>query len=279
MQLLSSSTAGWRSVWQVHSAVDLFPALAPDQLTDLAEDIRKNGLLHPVIYCKKPDGTHILIDGRSRLDALELLGLLKITNGQMTIDGMADGTWKREDPDAAADPIAYVISANIRRRHLDRDQRRSVLEQLIETDPTKSARQVARLAGVSPTTAVAVRDALVLRGDVSKLDTSTDSLRPPTAHTQGESEDGAGISTISFLNPELFSTQSRKLRARSDCECSPRVRSKMPRCGTPELPEFIQRDQTHRHSRLGTHCPELARYSAQSQGRGSNRWISEASHR
>ncbi len=212
MQLLSSSTAGWRSVWQVHSAVDLFPALAPDQLTDLAEDIRKNGLLHPVIYCKKPDGTHILIDGRSRLDALELLGLLKITNGQMTIDGMADGTWKREDPDAAADPIAYVISANIRRRHLDRDQRRSVLEQLIETDPTKSARQVARLAGVSPTTAVAVRDALVLRGDVSKLDTSTDSLgrQQPTHKVKAKMARASP--------PSRFLTPNSSRRSPGSCE-------------------------------------------------------------
>src|SRR6202030_2196255 len=46
-----------------------------------------------------------------------------------------------DDHDAA---VAYVISKNIRRRHLTHEQKREVIEKLLRTDPTKSDRQIAR---------------------------------------------------------------------------------------------------------------------------------------
>jgi hypothetical protein len=45
--------------------------MPPNELADLAEDIRANGLIHPIVV----DGDGILIDGRNRLRACELAGV------------------------------------------------------------------------------------------------------------------------------------------------------------------------------------------------------------
>src|SRR5262249_18903614 len=61
----------WRDVIKVHSAADLFP-LMPE--AELREDIKKNGLTSPIVFFK--EGTsYSLLDGRNRLDAMELVGI------------------------------------------------------------------------------------------------------------------------------------------------------------------------------------------------------------
>src|SRR5262249_48331951 len=50
------------------------------------------------------------------------------------------------------DPVAYVISANIKRRHLTTEQKRELIAKLIKAQPEKSSRQVAKVVGVSHTT-------------------------------------------------------------------------------------------------------------------------------
>jgi ParB-like chromosome segregation protein Spo0J len=46
----------------VHPVANLFPMLPDDELQELADDIRANGLQHPIVLDK--DG--VLIDGRNR---------------------------------------------------------------------------------------------------------------------------------------------------------------------------------------------------------------------
>ena len=45
------------------------------ELRELGEDIKKNGLRNWVAVIEGPDDEPILIDGRNRLDAMELVGL------------------------------------------------------------------------------------------------------------------------------------------------------------------------------------------------------------
>jgi len=47
-----------------------------------------------------------------------------------------------------AEITAYVISANIKRRHLSASQKRDALKLFLQADPTKSNRSVAKTAGV-----------------------------------------------------------------------------------------------------------------------------------
>src|SRR5262245_62039527 len=88
----------------VHPAANLFPMLPDDELRALAEDIRANGLQQPVVMFGAQ-----LLDGRNRWRACEIAGVeprLRDWNGD--------------------DPIAYVVSLNLKRRHLDESQRAMV---------------------------------------------------------------------------------------------------------------------------------------------------------
>lgn len=75
--------------------------LPPDELRSLAEDIAANGLHHAIVLL--PDGT--LLDGRNRLAASRLAGV--------------EPTFTTYHGDA---PYAFVVSENIKRRHLDTGQ-------------------------------------------------------------------------------------------------------------------------------------------------------------
>lgn len=80
----------------VHPAAAVFPMLPDDELEVLAEDIKANGLLHPIV--RTPDG--LLLDGRNRLEACTRAG---VHPDVVTYEG---------------DPVAFVLGANVTRRHM-----------------------------------------------------------------------------------------------------------------------------------------------------------------
>lgn len=84
----------------VHPAAAIFPMLSPDELRDLADDIKERGLIHPIELL---DGA--ILDGRNRWAACELAGVEPTTVNVQTDD-----------------PIRYVVSGNVKRRNLSRDQ-------------------------------------------------------------------------------------------------------------------------------------------------------------
>src|SRR5262249_56347947 len=73
------------------------------------------------------------------------------------------------------DPVAYVISANIHRRHLTAEQKRDLIAELIKAQPEKSNRQIAKATGVSHPHVAKVRGELEKTGDVETVTTSIDS--------------------------------------------------------------------------------------------------------
>ena len=158
----------WRDMLPVHPAADLFPLMSPDELKVLGEDINKNGLCEQVAVIDGPDGKPVLIDGRNRLDAMELVGQ------QFTLEAVAMRL-RCQEPGQDFDPYAYVTSINLHRRHLTAEQRRDLIAKLIKATPEKSDRQIAETVKASPTTVGTVRAELEATGDVSKLDTRTDS--------------------------------------------------------------------------------------------------------
>jgi protein gp37 len=177
----------WRDVLPIHPAADLFPLLSPDELTALGEDIRKNGLVNPIVtVCyKKADGPreYFLVDGRNRLDAMEMVGGVNVLPTGLTyrtIDGSDAYVCHQE---VEGDPYTYVISANIHRRHLTAEQKRDVIAKLLKAQPEKSNRQIADTVKASPTTVGTVRAEMEAKGDVSNLDTRLDSKgRKQPAH-------------------------------------------------------------------------------------------------
>ena len=71
--------------------------------------------------------------------------------------------------------MAFIVSANIHRRHLTAEQKRDLIAALLKATPEKSDRQIAKTVKASPTTVGTVRTEMEARGDVSKLDTRQDS--------------------------------------------------------------------------------------------------------
>ncbi|WP_324617146.1 ParB N-terminal domain-containing protein [Streptomyces sp. NRRL S-37] len=82
---------------ETYPTINLFPSLDEEDLKALADDIRENGLQHPIVLDRKGR----LLDGRGRLAACELA---QVEAEFTTYDG--------DRPDA------YVLSVNLRRRSL-----------------------------------------------------------------------------------------------------------------------------------------------------------------
>jgi hypothetical protein len=89
--------------------------LAGDELRQLAEDIAEHGLREPVWLWRDPDtGTEYLLDGRNRVAACA-----------------ESGTEVRTQRYEGDDPVSFVVSLNIERRHLTGDQRKILALELI----------------------------------------------------------------------------------------------------------------------------------------------------
>lgn len=89
--------------YPLHPICNIFPALGEAELEELAADIKANGLLEPVIlYDDK------ILDGRNRQEACRRAGV-----PLRTVDWV----------DPGCGPTAWVVSRNLRRRHLTAQER------------------------------------------------------------------------------------------------------------------------------------------------------------
>lgn len=167
-QPVSQGRAGkpWRARLPVHPACELFPPLPDDEQTALGEDIRAHGLFHPIVIIGTADGD-MLIDGRSRLDAMARVGIpfdLRKVNDKWAL--FIAGTAYQTRHIVTADPYHYVVSVNIRRRHLTAEQRRELIAGLLKRDPGKSDLSIANNIGVSDKTVRKVRDTLEANSEI-----------------------------------------------------------------------------------------------------------------
>jgi ParB-like chromosome segregation protein Spo0J len=120
-----------------HPIADLFPLMEGTDFDALVADIKAHGLIEPIwLYEDK------ILDGRNRYRAC--------------LDAGVDPRYRNHYGDHAS-AVAYVISANIHRRHLSPEKKRELIEQLIVASPEKSDRQIAKTAKVHNETVAAVR--------------------------------------------------------------------------------------------------------------------------
>lgn len=131
--------------FKVHPAANAFPMMDRQQFASLKKDIEKKGQQDYITFWREQ-----LIDGRNRLRACEELGIEPMTC----------------ELDDDADPLAFIISANLHRRHLTTAQRSMVAAELatlehgsnrfrkkVETpNGASSIDDVASLLNVSPRT-------------------------------------------------------------------------------------------------------------------------------
>ena len=112
-----------RTKYPFHPACTIFPQLPDDELRELADDIAANGLRNPVVLFQGK-----ILDGRNRYLACELAGVKP-----------------RFSEFQGDDPIGWVVSQNLHRRHLTASQRAVVAFDLLPL-LEKEAKQRQRLS-------------------------------------------------------------------------------------------------------------------------------------
>jgi hypothetical protein len=95
---LSRSKGGMNTELKSHALAECFPMLPDSELQELADDIKVNGLRQNIVVYEGQ-----ILDGRNRHAACRIAGV-PVENRITQYQG--------------SDPVGYVISANLKRRHL-----------------------------------------------------------------------------------------------------------------------------------------------------------------
>lgn len=112
-----------------HPAAELFPFMSDEELAELAADIRAHGLLEPIVLL---DG--LVLDGRNRFRACEAAGVEP----------------RFVEWDGTSDPALWVISKNLKRRHLDTSQRAMVAAKLLGYYTGEAKKRQRQHGGTAP---------------------------------------------------------------------------------------------------------------------------------
>jgi hypothetical protein len=167
-----STQAHWRAVLPVHPAAELFPPMSDAELHELGDDIKRNGLRNPVTIHVDDKGVERLLDGCNRLDAMEKAGLAIVSDG---IGDLNPDVVQIQSVQGNIDPIRYVLSVNIHRRHLTADQKRDLIAKVLKANPEGSNRQIAEQLKVDHHKVASVRAEREATGEI-----------PPVEKTKGK---------------------------------------------------------------------------------------------
>jgi hypothetical protein len=186
---------GWRDHLSVHPAADLFPLMSETELRELGENIRADGLVSPIVLHQGK-----LLDGRNRLDAMELVGIKMDWAGDYInkLDGFV------VELTGGRDPYGYVISANLHRRHLTTEQKRELIAKVLKAKPGESNRKIAKQVKADDKTVAKVRRDLESTAEIPQLEKTTGGdgkqrkKRADTAERNRESRrhDGSDVDNI-----------------------------------------------------------------------------------
>jgi hypothetical protein len=145
------------SSFNIHPAANLLPPMSAEEFAGLVEDIKKNGLREPVTIIG--DGCNAMIlEGRHRELACQQAGIVAAHRVYL-----------------GDDPVQFVLSANIHRRHLTPKDRRKLIGNLLKLQPELSDRQIGEKAKASHHTVASVRAEEESRGQFAHVETHTDS--------------------------------------------------------------------------------------------------------
>jgi N6-adenosine-specific RNA methylase IME4 len=98
------------NAYKIHPLADLFPFASEADFATLAQDISRNGLLEPIVLLDDA-----ILDGRNRYRACANVGV--------------EPRFVQYEGD---DPLSYVVSKNLARRHLDESQRSMVAARIAD---------------------------------------------------------------------------------------------------------------------------------------------------
>ncbi|MFN4287545.1 MAG: ParB/RepB/Spo0J family partition protein [Brevundimonas sp.] len=112
---------------RLHPLCSLFPEMPASEFAELVEDVRQNGVRRPLTML---DG--MILDGRHRYLAAREVGV-----GYRTVEF------------AGENPLEFVISENLRRRHMNESQRAMMAAKLARMEPGRPALKSANVRSIS----------------------------------------------------------------------------------------------------------------------------------
>jgi ParB-like chromosome segregation protein Spo0J len=232
----TTQTAG-----EVHPAADLFPMMTGDELQALADDIRENGLRQPVVL----DGEGRVLDGRNRLAACELVGVEPVfasVNGD--------------------DPVALVVSLNVKRRNMTAGQRAVSAAEAWDLVPKRgqsthvSGRTHEHLAAMFGVSAKYVQQARQL------VEHAPDLARQAKA----------GLMSMATAAEELRTREAEEREREAEAERR-RVKIERVRLESPDLIEALERGERDIVEVLADHAEREARARAAADDEAHSRRV------
>src|SRR5262249_48606719 len=230
-----------------HPLADMCPLTEGAEFDTLVADIKANGLREPIVLFEGK-----ILDGRNRYRACPAAGAEPDfiegdggLPGTISICHLTGSSWM-------GDAAEYVISANIHRRHLTAEQKREIIAELLKADPSKSDRQIAKTVKASPTYVGKVRAEKEATGDVSTVDTRTDTKgraqpakkKPATKPAPTIEKIGGIVESAHVAPPEVITKnildniEGRKAVARA-CKKMLRVASSLDQASRAEISAAI----------------------------------------
>lgn len=193
-----------------HPAAAIFPLLEGQAFTELVEDVRRRGLVDPIVTF----GDTIL-DGRNRARACE-----------------EAGTEPRFTEYTGDDPLGFVVSTNLHRRHLTESQRAMVGTRV--ADLQRGANQHTPIGGTSQADAAALlnvseraiqRAAVVQREAVPELIAAVDrgDVAVSTAADVAKLPQAEQVEIVAKGEREILETAKRIRAERADARRTERV--------------------------------------------------------
>ena len=161
----------------------VMPPLSSEEYQELHDDIKVNGVLEPIHV----DEEGVVIDGHHRSKIANELG---IPCPVITHDDLDD---------AGKRSLAFTL--NLKRRHLNREQRRALIAESLKSDPQLSNREHARRTGANHETVGSVRKGMVGSGALAEIANATASdgrsypLSRPATQAQPQPEPAPGITS------------------------------------------------------------------------------------
>lgn len=162
----------------------VMPPLSADEYQELHDSIKAQGVLEPIHV----DEDGVVIDGHHRSKIAAELG---IPCPVITHDDL-DESGKRS--------LAFTL--NLKRRHLNREQRRALIAESLKSDPQLSNREHERRTGTHKNTVQAVREELESTGQIAQSETrvSGDGRVRPASQPRPEPAPGVQPGDLDELN-------------------------------------------------------------------------------
>ncbi len=190
---------GWRDELKVHLACEMLPAMTPDALQALSDDIRTNGLQDRAKLI--PDGNgYEVIDGRSRLDALEMIRPIKVFDGTVPNRRFFEVIELE-----GRDPFILVTSLNVHRRHLTPLQKRELIAKVLKQRPELSDRAIGDMTKADHKTVAPIRSDLERGGEIPhhRSRVGKDGVKQPSTRPARKSTSPAPGTSRKMRSPQV----------------------------------------------------------------------------